>query len=211
MTVQVVGAGLGRTGTTSLKQALELLLGAPSYHMGEVQEHPEHPDLWAAAYGGALPDWDRMLDGYAATLDWPAAPFWPQLAQTYPTALILLSVRDADSWWRSASNTIFPAMASAYFTPDAPDDGWTGMCVGMMTTFTPHWQDERAAKAAFLAHNDHVRQTAPSDRLLEWQAGDGWGPLCERLGVREPAVPFPHVNTEAETRAQLARPASDVH
>lgn len=202
MALRVIGAGLGRTGTTSLKLALERLLGAPCYHMIEVREHPDHPDLWAAAYRGQLPDWGRLFDGYAACVDWPAAPFWPELAQAYPDAPILLSVRDPDSWWRSASTTIFPAMAT-YFAPDAPADGWTGMGVGMMTTFTSGWQDEDSAKAAFVAYNDNVRRTAPADRLLEWQPGDGWGPLCARLGVAEPDEPFPHANTAAETRAAI--------
>src|SRR5689334_21844947 len=98
MALRVIGAGLGRTGTTSLKLALERLLGAPCYHMLAVREHPEHPDLWAGAYRGELPDWERLFDGYAASVDWPAAPFWAHLAVSYPDALIVLSVRDADVW-----------------------------------------------------------------------------------------------------------------
>jgi hypothetical protein len=124
--------------------------------------------------------------------------FWQQLAERNPDALIVLTIRDPDAWWRSASRTIFPAMARAYFAPDAPDDGWTRMAVGMMAAFSPQWQDEDAAKAAFVAHNDRVRHTAPAGRLLEWQPSDGWAPLCERLRVAEPDEAFPHVNTETE-------------
>src|SRR5579863_6443630 len=126
MTLQVVGAGLGRTGTTSLKQALELLLGGPCYHMFEVRERPDDPDAWGDAYEGRPPAWDQFFEGYRATLDWPAAPFWPEISTAFPEALIILSVRDADDWWKSASSTIFVAVAS-YFSPDAPDDGWTRM------------------------------------------------------------------------------------
>lgn len=202
MALRVIGAGLGRTGTTSLKLALEELLGGRCYHMLEVRERPEDPDIWAAAYEGRFPAWDEFFAGYAATVDWPAAPFWGQLSEVFPDAVIVLSVRDPDSWWTSASNTIFPALAT-YFAPDAPDDGWTGMGRGMMTSFTPDWRTESAAKAAYLAYNDHVRATAPRDRLVEWQPGDGWDPICRALGLDVPNHPFPHVNTTADTRAEL--------
>ncbi len=119
MTLRVVGAGLGRTGTTSLKEALGLLLGGPCYHMLEVQERPGDPDAWGDAYDGRPPEWRTFFDGYRATVDWPAAPFWSEVSSAFPDALILLSVRDPDAWWKSASNTIFPAMANAYFVPDA--------------------------------------------------------------------------------------------
>ncbi len=202
MGLKIIGAGLGRTGTTSLKLALEELLGGRCYHMLEVRERAEDPDVWGDAYAGNLPDWHRFFDGYQATVDWPAAPFWREISEAFPDAPILLSVRDVDSWWRIASTTIFVALAT-YFAPDAPDDGWTRMGRGMMQAFTPGWRDEAAAKAAYLAYNDEVRATAPSDRLVEWQPGDGWGPICTALGLGVPDRPFPHANTAAETRAEL--------
>lgn len=201
MALRVVGAGLGRTGTNSLKLALERLLGEPCYHMLEIiHNKPEHPDVWASAYQGSLPNWDELFAGYGAVVDWPAAPFWAEAAEAYPDALILLSVRDPDAWWRSASATIFRALET-YFADDAEDNDWTRMGVNMMTSFTPEWRDESAAKAAFLAHNDLVRSTAPADRLLEWQPSDGWAPICERLGVAVPDEPFPHANTTEDFRA----------
>jgi hypothetical protein len=202
MALQVIGAGLGRTGTTSLKLALEELLGGRCYHMLEVRERPADPDTWGDAYEGNLPDWHTFFDGYEATVDWPAAPFWRDMSEAFPDAPIILSVRDVDAWWKSASNTIFVAIAT-YFAPDAPADGWTRMGRGMMNTFTAGWQDEAAAKAAYLAYNDHVRATAPSDRLLEWHPGDGWDPLCVALGLAVPQHPFPHLNTTAEARAAI--------
>jgi hypothetical protein len=185
-----------------LKIALEQLLGGRCYHMLEVRERPEDPEAWGDAYEGRLPDWDAFFEGYRAAVDWPSAPFWSELSQAFPEAVIVLSVRDPDSWWRSASNTIFPALAT-YFAPDAPDDGWTRMGRGMMTSFAPQWREESAAKAAYLAHNAHVRSTAPADRLVEWHPGDGWSPICAALGVPVPSTAFPHVNTTADTRAEL--------
>lgn len=202
MALRIIGAGLGRTGTTSLKLALEDLLGKPCYHMMAVQERQEDPDVWGDAYDDRLPDWEKFFQPYAATVDWPAAPFWPHLAEVFPSAPILLSVRDVDDWWRSASNTIFIALAT-YFAPDAPADGWTRMGRGMMNSFTPQWRDESAAKAAYLAYNDHIRSTAPPDRLVEWRPEDGWGPICTALALDEPDRPFPFVNTTAETRAEM--------
>lgn len=203
MALQVIGAGLGRTGTTSLKAALEQLLGGPCYHMYEVRERPKDPDVWGDAYEGRLPDWESFFGGYRAVVDWPAAPFWSQLAAVFPEAIILLSVRDPDAWWKSASSTIFRAMASTYFVPNAPDDGWTRMARGMMSSFTPKWQEGAAAKAAYLAHNEEVRSAAPADRFIEWHPGDGWEPICAALGLAVPQQSFPTLNTTAEARAEL--------
>jgi len=202
MALQVIGAGLGRTGTTSLKQALEQLLGGSCYHMLEVRERATDPDAWGDAYEGRLPSWDSFFDGYRATVDWPAAPFWSEMSKAFPDALILLSVRDPDVWWASASTTIFPALAT-YFAPDAPDDGWTRMGRGMMAAFTPGWQSEASAKSAYLAYNEHVRTTAPKERFLEWRPEEGWEPICSALHLDVPDRPFPHTNTKAQTRSEL--------
>jgi hypothetical protein len=202
MGLQIIGAGLGRTGTMSLKLALQDLLGGRCYHMDEVQQRAGDPDVWGEASAGNLPDWNRFFDGYVAAVDWPAAPFWRELSDAFPDAPILLSVRDVDAWWKSASRTIFIALAT-YFSPTAEDNGWTRMGRGMMEQFSPEWFDEASAKTAYLAYNEHVRATAPPGRLFEWTAGEGWGPLCAALGVDVPDHPFPHVNKEADTRASL--------
>jgi hypothetical protein len=201
MGLQVVGAGLGRTGTTSLKQALERLLGAPCYHMVETRKRPGDRRLWTSAFEGTPIDWEAMFDGYAATVDWPGAGVWHEIAAAFPDALILLSVRDADDWWRSASRTIFPSIASQVPHPDSGRTTSDGMAEAMIRRFTPDYLDEAAAKAAYLAHNDDVRASVAPDRLLEWRPGDGWEPLASALGVNFPDEPFPHANTTDEFRA----------
>ncbi len=178
-------------------------MGARCYHMAEVQRRTADADAWGDAYQGHLPQWDTFFEGYQATVDWPAAPFWAEISTCFPDALILLSVRDPDAWWQSASSTIFPAMATTYFVPDAPDDGWTRMARGMMTTLSPRWQDEASAKSAYLAHNEHVRTTAPKDRFLEWRPEDGWGPICSALHLDVPNQAFPRVNTTTQAREAL--------
>ena len=203
MALQIVGAGLGRTGTTSLKVALERLLGAPCYHMMETFGHPEHRLVWKEAFEGRPPDWPSFLDGYAASVDWPGAGVWEDLREAFPDALVLLSVRDVDAWWRSASQTIFIAMSQGTPMPGSERTESDGMAEAMMARFTPDFLDETAAKAAYLAHNDHVRATVPAGRLVEWQTGDGWQPLCDALGMAVPDEPFPHANTTDQFRTML--------
>jgi hypothetical protein len=198
VSLKVVGAGLGRTGTNSLKLALERLLGEPCYHMIEVFAHPDHVAMWHQAALGNMPDWDALFEGYGAAVDWPAAAYWKPQSEAYPDALILLSTRDSESWWKSCDNTIFQVFRSA---DDKMPPDWTAMVTEMFTQFAGGPLEKDRAIAAFERHNDNVRATAPPDRLLEWQAGDGWEPICRALGVDVPDEPFPHVNTTADFRA----------
>jgi hypothetical protein len=201
VSLRVVGAGVGRTGTTSLKFALERLLGGRCYHMMEVFPRPECFPLWKEAGEGGSP-WEQLFDGYVATVDWPSAAYWREISAFYPDALVLLSVRpDAESWWESASQTIIPGVENN--RTDAGDD-WRAMVIDpMLARFTPDWSDHDAAVGAYERHNAAVRAEVPSSRLLEWCTGDGWEPLCERLGVPVPDEPFPHANTKEEFRANL--------
>lgn len=203
MALQVVGAGLGRTGTASLKAALERLLGAPCYHMLEVFGHPEHMSIWRAAAEGEPVDWDELFDGYVAAVDWPAASFWPEIAAHHPDAPVLLSTRaDAATWWRSAEATIFAGLGDA---PSGPDDPFREMWEAIASNrFTSRWREAGPAMEAYEEHNAAVRAGVPADRLVEWQPGDGWAPLCEMLGLPEPDEDFPHLNTTEEWRARAA-------
>src|SRR5207244_616186 len=110
MALKVVGAGLGRTGTMSLKQGLETLLGEPCYHMYEVFQHLDHVPLWHDAALGKPVDWDKIFDGYTAAVDWPVGSFWQEVSEYYPDSLIVLSSRDPEKWWTSANETIFKSI-----------------------------------------------------------------------------------------------------
>lgn len=200
MSLRVVGAGLGRTGTNSLKLALEQLLGAPCYHMFEVFGHPDHIDQWQLAAEGGSVDWHALFEGYAAGVDWPMASFWPEIAEAFPDAVVLLSVRPTDEWWRSADKTIW-----AVSRRPVPADTVMAKQMAMMRAvlsnrFTPDWSDEGPSKEAYERHNDDVRRRVPKERLVEWVPGDGWEPICRALGLPVPDEPFPHVNTSEEFR-----------
>jgi hypothetical protein len=197
MTIKVVGAGLGRTGTHSLKLALEQLLGGRCYHMIEVFGLPEHEPLWTAAARGNPPDWAEMLADFTAIVDWPGGSFWPELSAAFPDAPVLLSTRSPESWWESAHNTIFQALSQV-------PEGIPEMIEAIFSArFTMELDNPQACMDAFERHNAEVRASVPAGRLFEWSPGDGWGPLCEMLGVSEPSEPFPHVNTTEEFRVML--------
>lgn len=192
MSLRVIGAGLGRTGTMSLKLALERLLRGNCYHMVEVFHRGDFAYWTNAARGGAA-DWPWFLTGYAATVDWPAVAFWEDLAAAFPDARVLLSTRrTAEEWWDSAHATIF-----------APDlvvgDALRTLNEAVHARhFTLDHHDRDAAIAAYDRHNAHVRAVTPPERLIEWQPGDGWGPLVTALGLPEPDLPFPHRNPRSD-------------
>ena len=197
--MRIVGAGLGRTGTHSLKLALERLLGQPCYHMAEVFEHLDHIPTWHAAIRGEQPDFGAVLGPYSAIVDWPGAAVWRQLHAAYPEAIVLLSTRrDAATWLKSARATIMGNGPENKLEDDPGLPGFVPMVRDMFQLFDPQWRDDDAAMAAYDRHNDAVRREVPADRLVQWQPGDGWEPLCSALDVDVPDEPFPHVNTTEE-------------
>jgi hypothetical protein len=203
MGIHVVGAGLGRTGTHSLQLALQQLLGGPCYHMIEVFGRPDDIPVWHRAVNGDQPDWNAFLADYVATVDWPACAFWREISAANPDAVVLLSSRDTDGWWKSAMNTIF-VVADRPASDEPQFEAQKAMALDMFrNTFTPDWQDETEAKRAYEAHNAAVRAAVPPDKLIDWQPGDGWVPICEKLGVAVPSEPFPHVNSTDDFRSML--------
>jgi hypothetical protein len=171
--------------------------------MFEVMAHPDEIPVWTDAIDGRPVDWDGLMDGYTAQVDWPGASFWPELSAANPDALVILSVRDPDEWFTSCTNTIFGGVKFQFESGDQ----WMAAMVRMLATrFSDRLDDRDAMIEAFHRHNDQVRAGVPEKRLLEWTPGDGWEPICERLGVAVPPEPFPSVNTTAEFRAMLGLP-----
>lgn len=201
MALKVVGAGLGRTGTNSLKLALEQLLGGPCYHMLELFPRPQHIPIWHRAVKGEAVNWDEVFEGFTAAVDWPTAAAWSDIHAAYPGSVVLLSERDsAEQWWGSFSQTILQV---ANTPPPAERDPWFEMTQEMLRRFSPAGLEKDAAMAAYEAHNRRVRDTVPADQLIVWRPADGWGPICAGLGLPEPSEPFPHVNTTEDFRSML--------
>ncbi|TML19624.1 MAG: hypothetical protein E6G39_01295 [Actinobacteria bacterium] len=206
MTLRVVGAGLGRTGTHSLKLAFEQLFDAPCYHMLEIFQHPEDIVRWQSAAEGVMPDWHQLFANYRAAVDWPASAYWSELADAFPDAIVVLSTRPTDEWWRSADRTIW-AVSRLPVPPDPVAQAQMTMVKLMLSErFTPQWSDETASKVAYERHNERVRATVAPERLVEWQPGDGWARLCAALELPVPDTEFPHVNTTDEFRAMMGLP-----
>lgn len=192
--LRVVGGGLGRTGTGSLKVALERLLGAPCYHMREVFSHTEHIAVWHAAVRGEAPDWNTFLAEYAAAVDWPAVSFWEELSEAFPDAIVLVSSRDRETWWESVSSTILEPIGASLEGEIPGLEAWSRMVRELWTArFTPSLEKEDWLRA-FDEHYRRVRASVPKRRLVEWTARDGWEPLCRALGLPIPDEPFPWEN-----------------
>jgi hypothetical protein len=200
MTLSVIGAGWGRTGTMSLKLALEQLGFGPCHHMIEVIRTPGQPDLWSRAFDGDAAARDEALEGFRSSVDWPSAAFWAELAERHPEAKVILSVRDPDKWFDSTQATIFHEET----TPKA--DGGFGAPQGFAALiakitekgFAGRKNDPATAISAFKAHNDAVRAAIAPERLLVYEVSEGWAPLCAFLGVPVPDAPFPKANTTEE-------------
>jgi hypothetical protein len=202
--LRVVGAGLPRTATRSLKGALELLLGGRCYHMAEVFQHLEDVPTWRAATRGDEVDWRSFPPDSVAAVDWPASAFWRELADANPDAVIVLSTRDSSAkWWESCDETIFPVLRSAV---EPKHEEWRDMVHELAAReIGPEWDNAERAQAFYERHNEQVRREAAADRLLEWRATEGWEPLCRALGVPVPDEPFPRVNTREEWAARNAQ------
>ena len=215
--MKVIGAGFGRTGTKSLQAALEDLGFGPCYHMTELFERPEHAEYWDAARRGEKVDWEGFLGDYEATVDWPGCTFYEELMETYPDAKVLLSVRDPERWYESVRNTIYELSRLTVISPLSRSTFWlVGLFVpgigkiGRMNnrliwtdTFEGRFEDEEYARSVFERHNTEVQRKVPPEKLLVYEVKEGWGPLCDFLGVEVPDKPFPRLNDTAEMRGRV--------
>ncbi|MDB5424690.1 MAG: hypothetical protein JWQ29_2106 [Phenylobacterium sp.] len=199
MTLKVIGSGFGRTGTMSLKLALEQLGFGPCYHMVEVFKNPQAAGWWVDAADGK-PDWEKIFDGYNATVDWPNATYYAELARAYPDAKVIHTERDPEAWFRSTQATIFPSAAP----PDdaAPFSQMFRKVIGPL--FDQRLREHDHVIEVFNRHNAQVRAAIPADRLLVYEVAQGWAPLCAFLGVPVPDTPMPKVNSTEEFAARRA-------
>jgi hypothetical protein len=200
MTLSVIGAGFGRTGTHALKLALEQLGFGPCHHMFEVRDRPEQLPLWQAAARGEAVDWDAVFSGYRAQVDWPGARYWRELATHYPQAKVVLTVRPEADWYDSVRQTIYLFMTEARSHRSPQLRGLAEMAYQTIVqqVFGGRLDDRSHAIAVFRRHIADVQTAIPSHRLLTFSVSEGWEPLCGFLGMPIPAGPFPRTNPRDE-------------
>ena len=204
MSLKVIGAGLPRTATWSQKLALEQLGLGPCYHMSEALEHPDHWPLWESASRGEAVDWNRLFDGWGSTTDAPGCKFYRELAEFYPEAKVLLSVRDFEKWFASTQNTVLGGDVVGFHRAR----GSLGMVEAVGWGSDPRLHDKAFMYDRFESQIENVTRNIPADRLLVYRVSDGWGPLCEFLGVPVPDTPFPQVNSTEDFKEMIATRAA---
>ncbi len=201
MPLDIIGAGLGRTGTGSLKLALDQLGLGPCYHMTELMQQPDRLSHWLDAEAHRPVDWEALFAGYRAAVDYPTSRYWRQLSKIYPDAKVILTVRDPLKWYASVATTIRPSSLRG---------AEKAMPISMMVKrtiwdgdFSGRFGDQIYSMAVFESHNQQVIDAIDPDRLLIFKSGQGWDPICRFLGVKVPDRPYPHNNTRSEFQAHM--------
>jgi hypothetical protein len=211
--MKVVGAGFGRTGTLSLKVALEQLGVGAAFHLMDLPLHPPTLSRWQEAADGKDVDWVEILNGWEATVDWPGAAFWRQIWESFPDSKVLLSVREPTAWYRSCVDTIF-ATASAVARGDLLASAFNLMPEVVRFnrqlvwegTFGGRFENESHALEVFTRHNREVQEIVPAEKLLVYEVDEGWEPLCRFLEIPVPPIPTPHLNDRTSFRSLAGLP-----
>ncbi|MEU6720301.1 sulfotransferase family protein [Nonomuraea sp. NPDC046802] len=217
----VIGAGFPRTGTSSMKAALERLGFGPCHHNSDVGSDPDRARRWAPlANHDTVPDWEHVFEGFRSAVDWPASFFWRELAARYPEAKVVLTVRDPNAWFASMRTLITNGptrLKAENVVPEA-----AGLMESMKTTRPlldrmireglgsdrPFGEvpDEQETIVVFEQHTAMVKKSLPPERLLMFDVREGWEPLCRFLGVDIPAgEPFPHLNDSEAMQQSIDR------
>ena len=199
MTLEVIGTGFGRTGTDSMREALEILGLGPCHHMFEVIEKAEQKRRWRAMVQGGPRDWDHIMEGYRSCVDWPSAYYWPELITTYPDAKVILTYRSAESWWESFAKTIRPGINQS------SDPQSLGLALIKSIVFAGNIEDREHCMAIYNANVAAVKASVAPEKLLIHSLGDGWAPLCRHLNVPIPAQPYPDRNNATAFKASQLR------
>lgn len=197
MALDIIGPGFGRTGTSSLKTALEHLGFGPTHHMFEVRDNPANLPHWQALARGERPDWEDVFRGYRSQVDWPGARYWRELAAHYPNAKIILTVRDPDEWYDSVQATILKLMDQRGHIDNPHVAGLVDMGHALIEIgeFNGRIRDRDYAISVFTKRIADVQAAFTSSRLLTFNVAEGWEPLCKFLGCDVPAITFPKLNS----------------
>jgi len=215
--MKLIGVGFGRTGTMSIKTALEDEGQGPCFHMIDLIRNPDIVDPWHDAAVKGEKDWDKMFAGYNATIDWPGCTFWKELIEVYPEAPVLLNIRDFDPWYKSLHNTVYAlrlASEKGELTPDPnrpPPSPKLWEVIGTLlykVDFQGNFEDESWMREMYANRIEEIKDTVPSERLTVWKLEDnpGWGPIADALGIETPNAPFPHLHDTDNFREEFGLP-----
>lgn len=217
MAIKIIGAGLPRTGTNTLKASLEMLGYAKTYHMKELLVHPENLHYWETLRDTGTTNWDELYDGYQATVDFPCCPWYKEHMKRYPDAKVILTIRPFEAWYTSVYSTIWKAgpqtlgekmamMSKLLFSPRLRT---VIKCVkfakssifGMLMKGA--FEDKAASETLYNQYIEEVKTYVPAEKLLVFDVSEGWGPLCKFLGVPEPKEALPHLNKKENFKTML--------
>lgn len=194
--IKVIGAGFGRTGTHSLGLALETLGFGPCYNILEIARNPGHAEIWYDALSGRSVDWEALFKDYQSSVEWPAVAFLPELVRNFPQTKVVLTLREAESWYESANATIFEGLELSAYNPDPAKREYSGISRRLILerTFGNRQREKDHALKVYRRHQQLVLETVPPQRLLQYDIKDGWEPLCAFLDKPVPDEQFPKVN-----------------
>jgi hypothetical protein len=198
--LKVIGAGFGRTGTHSLGRAFEILGFGPCYNIREVAKNPGHTENWKRALDGKPVDWSLLFRSYQSAVEWPAVSFLPEIIQQFPDSKVVLTLREPDSWFDSANNTIFNGLELSAYNPDPVKRERSGVFRRLILerTFAGKYREKEYATDVYRSHNQRVVEIVPKERLLQFDVKDGWEPLCEFLERPIQTEPFPWLHERTE-------------
>lgn len=199
MTLKVIGTGFGRTGTDSMRTALDILGVGPCHHMRALLADEDHKMKWRSRAVTGTPDWNEIFDSFGACIDWPSAYYWPELIQAYPDAKVLLTWRTAESWWTSFEKTILRAVQSSTET----EENAPGSQMISLRVFGGKPLTRDHCIAVYEANVARVLAEVPPGRLLVHRLGDGWQPLCVFLGLPVPSDPYPRANSAKSFQEEM--------
>ncbi len=217
MSIKIIGAGLPRTGTNTLKVSLEKLGYMKTYHMKELLVHPENLRYWLLLRETGTTNWEELYNGYQATVDFPGYPWYKEHMKQYPDAKVILTIRPFEKWHESVYSTIWQAqhpsesqkMEMKQKMDAEPRLQATMKCVEfakeviMEDHFQGRFLDKAFAEKVFNKHIEDVKANVPAEKLLIFDVSEGWGPLCNFLGVPEPVEPLPHTNKRENFKEML--------
>jgi hypothetical protein len=203
--MKVIGAGFGRTGTTSTKVALQKLGFGPCLHMIDTLANQDLAAVFLGAHNGEPTDWVAALDEWESTIDWPSCSFYKAHMEAFPDAKVILNIRDSEGWYKSVNDTIFPVARHNASNPETSDRTSVKMIKAVIWEgdMEGQFEDKDYAISLYEKHNQEVQEYVPADRLLVFDVKQGWEPFCSFLGVDVPDEPFPHANDTESFKAMI--------